>query len=115
MRGILSAISTWAMWDLRPDRTFHCMGSRIDCWSRRPRLGASGWGTQIGGINVVLTGNSDQREQGVAARVGQGRTHALGIGSLGNGTDRPIRSDPLARGVGEHGRQVDYACLLVDR
>ena len=40
--------------------------------------------------------------------------HALGIGGLGDRTDRPIRSNPLAGRVGQHGGQIDHAGGLVD-
>jgi hypothetical protein len=49
-----------------------------------------------------------------AASVGQRGTHALGIDGLGDRTDRPIRSDPLARGMGERGGQMDHAGGLID-
>ena len=58
--------------------------------------------TKIERIQIVLAGDADQGEQGVTASVGQGRAHALRIGGLGNGTDRPIRRDPLAGGMRQH-------------
>ena len=51
----------------------------------------------------------------VAAGIGQGGAHALGTGHLGDGADRPIRGNPFARGMGEHGGQIDDAGGLVDR
>ncbi len=71
-------------------------------------------GCYVGGIKIILARDADEREQGVPASVGQGSAHALGTGHLCNGTDRPIRGDPFARGVGEHRRQVENAGRLVD-
>ncbi len=74
-----------------------------------------GWPiTEIRRIKIVLTGDADQREQGVAASIGQRRPHALGIGRFGDGTDRPVRRDPLARRMGERGGQMDHAGGLID-
>src|SRR5262245_47768046 len=75
-----------------------------------------GWSiTEIRRIKVILTGDANEREQGVAASVGQRCAHALGIGDLGDRTDRPIRRHPLATGVGERGGQLDHAGGLLDR
>src|SRR6516165_291417 len=46
--------------------------------------------------------------------LGQRSAHALGIGGLGDRTDRPFRSNPLAGRVGQHGGQIDHAGGLVD-
>src|SRR3954471_10288315 len=70
--------------------------------------------TKIWRIQIVLASNPDQREQGVTAGVGQRRAHALGIGSFGDGTDRPIRCDPFAGGVRKRGGQIDHPGGLVD-
>ena len=67
---------------------------------------------EIGRIKVVLTGDADQREQGIAAGIGQGRAHPLGIGGLGDRADRPVRGDPFARGMREHRGQIDHAASL---
>jgi hypothetical protein len=65
---------------------------------RRCRRRGRGRGiAKIGRIKVVLAGNADEREQDVAAGIGQRRPHAAGAGHLGNGADRPVRGDPLAR------------------
>jgi hypothetical protein len=37
-----------------------------------------------------------------------------GIRGLGDRTDRPVRRDPLAGGVGERGGQMDHAGALID-
>jgi hypothetical protein len=41
-------------------------------------------GAEVGRIKVVLAGNADKREQGIAPGVCQRRPHALGTGSLGH-------------------------------
>jgi hypothetical protein len=69
---------------------------------------------KIGRIQVVLAGDADEREPGVTAGVGEGRTHALGIGSFGHGTDRPIRCDPFAGGVRKRGGEIDDADRMID-
>ena len=50
---------------------------------------------QIRRVEIILAGNADQGEQGVAASIGQGRAHAMRRCSLGNRADRPIRCDPF--------------------
>src|SRR5262245_59986296 len=74
-----------------------------------------GWSiTEIRRIKVIFTGDANEREQGVPASVRQRGAHALGVGDLGDRTHRPIRSDPLARGVGERGGQMEHAGALID-
>jgi hypothetical protein len=51
---------------------------------------------KVGCIEIVLTGDANEREQGIAAGIGQRRPHPPGAGHLGNGADRPVRGDPLA-------------------
>src|ERR1700730_15969582 len=70
---------------------------------------------EIRRIKVILAGDANEREQSVAASVGQSRAHALGTDDFSNGTDRPIRSNPFARSVGERGGQIDHARSLIDR
>jgi hypothetical protein len=57
------------------------------------------------GIEVVLAGDADEREEGIAARVGERRAHAVRGGGFGNRADRPLRGDPFPRCVGENGGQ----------
>ncbi len=51
---------------------------------------------QIRRIEIILAGDADQREQGIAPGIGQCRAHAVRPFGLGNRTDRPIRGDPFA-------------------
>src|SRR5262245_33007204 len=81
---------------------------------RRRRQG--GWSvTKIRRIKIILAGDANECEQGIATSVGQRSAHALGIGGLGDRTDRPVRGDPLAGGVGERGGQMDHPGGLIDR
>jgi hypothetical protein len=70
--------------------------------------------TKIRRIQIVLACDANEREQGIPASVSERSAHALGIGGLGDGTDRPIRRDPLAGGMGERGGQMDHAGGLID-
>src|SRR5262245_46272186 len=75
-----------------------------------------GWSiTEIRRIKIILAGDANEGEQGIAASISQRSAHALGIGGLGNRTDRPIRGDPFAGGVGERGGQMNHAGGLIDR
>ena len=69
---------------------------------------------EVGGIEVVFPGDAHEREQSVAARIGECRAHALRVCCFGNRANRPIRRDPLAGGVGQHGRELDHAGRLID-
>ena len=44
------------------------------------------WSDEVWRIEIILAGNTDKREQGVAAGIGQRGTHAVWGRSLGNGT-----------------------------
>src|SRR5437660_5676086 len=68
-----------------------CRGWRV--WSR----------AQVRRVEIILAGDADEREQGIAAGVGQRGAHALRIGSLGDRTDPPVRRDSIAGGMGERG------------
>jgi hypothetical protein len=61
----------------------------------------------------VLSGNPDQREEGITPSVGQRRS--VWRCRLAYGADRPVRGDPFAGGVGQHGGEIDDAGGLVDR
>src|SRR5262249_17349791 len=70
---------------------------------------------EIRRIEIVFSGNPDQREQRIAPSISQSRTHTVRPFGLGDGADRPVRSDPFSRRMRKHGRQVDYPARLVDR
>jgi hypothetical protein len=51
---------------------------------------------QVRGIQIVLTSDPDQREKGIAARIGQRRSQAMrGVG-LADAADRPVQGHPLS-------------------
>src|SRR3984893_13007420 len=76
------------------------------------RYRRGGWRhAEIRPIKIILARNTDDREQRIAAGIRQCRAHALGVSSFGHGTDRPIGGYPLARSMGQHGGQIDYATL----
>jgi len=69
---------------------------------------------KIGRIEIVLAGNADQREQRIAPGVSQSGPHPMRGGHFADGTDRPIRRDPFAGGMGQQRGQPDPARALVD-
>src|SRR6266567_8160453 len=93
-------------------------GSGAVWWRRRARLDArlrNRLAVQVWRIEVILAGDADEREERVAAGVGQGCPHAVRGRHVADRAYRPIRGDPFARGVGEYGSQRDRAGRLVDR
>ena len=72
----------WLVWRATIGRLQRAYGR---CRGRRV-----GSRAQMRRIKIILTCDADEREQGVATRVGQRCAHALGARHLGNGTDRPI-------------------------
>jgi hypothetical protein len=57
---------------------------------------------KIRSVEIVLAGDPDQREQGVATGIGQRRAHALRRGHIANAADRPFRGHPLSRRMSQH-------------
>ena len=57
---------------------------------------ASTFAVEIGRVEIVLSGNADQREQGVASCVSERRSHAARRRRFADGADRPFRRQPLA-------------------
>src|SRR5262249_4156434 len=45
---------------------------------------------QIGRIKIILTGDANEREQSIAASVGEGSAHTVRVSRLRDGTNRPI-------------------------
>jgi hypothetical protein len=71
-------------------------------------------GREIRRIHVVLAGDPDQDEEGIAPGIGQCRAHPMrGIGVAGC-TDRPVRGQPFAGGMRQYRGQPDQPALLVD-
>ena len=50
---------------------------------------------EIRGIDIVLTGNSHQREEGIAPGIGQRRSHPMRRRRLADRADWPVRGDPF--------------------
>jgi hypothetical protein len=69
---------------------------------------------KIGRVEVVFAGNSDECKQSISPRVGQSGSHAMGRCSFADATDWPIRGYPFAGGMGQKGRQLNLAAVLVD-
>jgi len=67
---------------------------------------ASGIG-EIRRVYVILAGNANECEEGVAPGVGQSRTHPVRTFGLGDRADRPIGGDPFTRSMRQGGRQID--------
>ena len=89
------------------------LGASVHYVSSRSRVCRS---AKIRRIKIIFAGNTDEREQGIAASVGERCTHALRVCSFfRHGTDWPVRGDPLTGGMGEHGGQTDDAGRLIDR
>ena len=106
----VTTLSIAGPWRLHPRPSVRPLERVFVSWRR----GRARTITKIGRIQIVLASNPDQREQCVAAGVGQRGAHALGIGSFGDGTNRPIRCDPFAGGVRKRGGQIDHPGGLVD-
>jgi hypothetical protein len=70
---------------------------------------------EVGRIEIVLAGDSHQREQGIAPGISEGGAHAVRGGRVARRADRPVRRHPLAGGVHQRGRQFDQAAVPVDR
>ena len=72
-------------------------------------------GGQIRRIKIVLAGDAHQGEQRIAPGIGQGGSHAVRRGRLGDRADRPVGGHPFAGRMCQHGGELDEASLLVDR
>ena len=79
-------------------------------WCRR-----GGRCVEIRGIDIVFTGDPNQREEGIAPGIGQRRTHSVRCCCLADGADRPVRGDPFPRRMCQNRRKIDDAGVLVDR
>ena len=79
-----------------------------------PLLGLRNRANQIWGIQIVFTGNADQREQRITPGIGQRRAHSVWRRCLGNRTNRPVRGDPFSRRMRKHSREIDDPHRLID-
>ena len=71
-----------------------------------------GWRDEVGCIEVILTGNPDEREESGAPGIGQ--RCALPMWGLADRWDMRTEEIDSPGGVGEDGRQIDRASGLVD-
>jgi hypothetical protein len=67
---------------------------------------------QIRGIEIILTGNPNQGEQGIAPGIGEGGSHSMRGGGLSDRADRPVRGDPFAGRMGKHRGQAGQPSQL---
>ena len=70
---------------------------------------------QIRRIQIIFAGYPDQRKESVAPRIGQCCAHAMWVGGFADRADRPVRGDPLARGMRQNGAEPDNPGTLVNR
>ncbi len=80
----------------------------------RIRLGV-GSCAKIRRVKIVLTGDSNQGEQGVASRISERCSHAARHRRLGYGAHWPFRRQPLSGRMGERRGKSDQPRLFVDR
>ena len=78
---------------------------RIPAWHRR---------AEIRRVQIILAGNPNQGEQGIAAGVGQSSAHPVWAGNVRQGGNRPLRGDPLA-GRDGRGWLSNSGCARLDR
>ena len=81
--------------------------------SRHLRRGI-GVGTKVRRIEIVFAGNANQREKGIAARIGQRSAYSLCRGDIADLAYRPFRGNPFAGRMGQDGRQAKKAGFLID-
>ena len=66
-------------------------------------------------IEIVLARYADEREERVAACVGQRGAHPMRRGGVGEAAHRPIGGDPFAGGVREDRGQIHSSGRRIDR
>jgi hypothetical protein len=70
---------------------------------------------EIRRVEVVFAGNPDQGEQSIAPGIGEGGSHPVRAGGLGDRADRPVRGNPLARRMRQGDGQPDQTGRVIDR
>ena len=70
---------------------------------------------EIRSVEIVLAGDPDKGEECVPARVGQGRSHAARRRRFCDRAYWPLRGDPFAGSVGQHGGQSHQARFAINR
>ena len=66
-----------------------------------------------GRIEIVLAGEAYQREQAIAASVGESCAHQLGLRKIGDTAHGPARRNPFSRPMRKRGGQDDEAAILI--
>src|SRR6516164_7553180 len=72
------------------------------------------FGTKIWRIEIVFSGNPDQREKGIPPGIGEGGPYALRRCKIGDVADRPIRRDPFPRRMRKDGGEAKKASFCID-
>src|SRR5436189_11131 len=73
-----------------------------------------GYGTKVRRIEVILSGNPDQREEGITPCISEGGSHSLRRGNIGNLAHRPFGGDPFAGRMSKDGREAKEAGFFVN-
>ncbi len=97
-------------------RRCQCCRCRRHCRCRkRPLVRRPSWlcgntdlPVEIGCVEIVLSGNADQREQSVPSCVGERRAHSARRRRFADHADRPFRRQPLARRMGKRGAEAKF-------
>ena len=82
-------------------------------WSRRLRCGI-GVGIEIRRIEIIFSGNSDEREQRIPPRIGEGGSHALRRGDIGDPAHGPFRGNPFAGRMRKNGGEAKETAFLIN-
>src|SRR5262245_8193135 len=70
--------------------------------------------TEIRRVEIVFSGDTDQGEKRIPPRVGEGGSHSLRRGDIGDQANRPFRGDPLTRRMRKNGCKAKEPGFLVD-
>src|SRR3984893_3534565 len=82
-------------------------------WSRWLRCGI-GAGIEIRRIEIIFSGNADQREERIPPRIGEGGAHALRRGDIGDRAYGPFRGNPFAGRMRKNGREAKETAFLIN-
>jgi hypothetical protein len=82
-------------------------------WSRQPRCGI-GVGSEIRRIEIIFSGNANQREECIPPRIGEGGSHALRRRDIGNPAHRPFRGNPFARRMRKDSGEPKETAFLIN-
>jgi DNA-binding XRE family transcriptional regulator len=71
-------------------------------------------GTEIRRIEIIFSGNTDQREQGIPPRIGQRGSHALRRGDIADLAHRPFRRNPFAGRMRKNSGEAKETGFLIN-